>query len=129
MTKINAIYKCKICGNIVEMVHTGEGELVCCRQPMEIQEEKNQNEGMEKHIPVVSKTEKGYLVKVGSVIHPMEENHYIEWIEIILGGKIYRKFLTSDQEPIAEFILDTKEENVIARAYCNVHGLWNRIKK
>jgi len=129
MTKINAIYKCKICGNIVEMVHTGAGELVCCGQPMEIQEEKNQNEGMEKHIPVVSKTEKGYLVKVGSVIHPMEENHYIEWIEIILGEKIYRKFLTSDQEPIAEFILDTKEENVIARAYCNVHGLWNRIKK
>jgi len=124
MTKINAIYKCKICGNIVEMVHTGEGELVCCRQPMEIQEEKNQNEGMEKHIPVVSKTEKGYLVKVGSVIHPMEENHYIEWIEIILGGKIYRKSLTSGQEPVAEFILDTKEENVIARAYCNVHGLW-----
>jgi len=129
MTKINAIYKCKICGNIVEMVHTGAGELVCCGQSMEIQEEKNQNEGMEKHIPVVSKTGKGYLVKVGSVIHPMEENHYIEWIEIILGEKIYRKFLTSDQEPIAEFILDTKEENVIARAYCNVHGLWNRIKK
>ena len=94
MTKINAIYKCKICGNIVEMVHTGAGELVCCGQPMEIQEEKNQNEGMEKHIPVVSKTGKGYLVKVGSVIHPMEENHYIEWIEIILGEKIYRKFLT-----------------------------------
>lgn len=124
MTKINAIYKCKICGNIVEMVHTGAGELVCCGQPMEIQEEKNQNEGMEKHIPVVSKTGEGYLVKVGSVIHPMEENHYIEWIEIILGGKIYRKFLTSGQEPVAEFILDTKEENVIARAYCNVHGLW-----
>lgn len=125
MTKLNAIYKCKICGNMVEVIHTGAGELVCCGTPMEMQEEKNEeNEGMEKHIPVVSKTEKGYLVKVGSVLHPMEENHYIEWIEIIFGGKMYRKFLVAGQEPMAEFFLDAEKEDIVARAYCNVHGLW-----
>jgi superoxide reductase len=122
MTKMNEVYKCNVCGNIVEVLHTGAGELVCCGQPMELKKEKIEEEGDEKHVPVIEKTENGIKVKVGSVPHPMEEAHYIEWIQVIAGGKSYRKFLKAGEAPEAEFPL--KDENVNAREYCNVHGLW-----
>ncbi len=87
------IYKCAICGNIVEVLDGGKGELVCCGQPMEKLTEKTADQGKEKHVPVIEKTANGYKVKVGSVPHPMEEKHYIEWIEIIADGKTYRQYL------------------------------------
>ena len=122
MTEIKQIYKCNICGNIVEVLHAGAGELVCCGQPMELQKEKVEEEGKEKHLPVIEKTETGVKVKVGSVPHPMEEKHYIEWIEVIADGKSCRKFLNPDDKPEAEF--EIKAEIIEARAYCNIHGLW-----
>jgi len=122
MTELKQIYKCNICGNIVEVLHTGVGELVCCGQPMELKEEKSKDEGQEKHVPVIEKTGKGVKVKVGSIPHPMEEKHYIEWIEVITNGESCRKFLKPEDKPEAEFEL--KSEKVEARAYCNVHGLW-----
>jgi superoxide reductase len=122
MTELNQIYKCNICGNIVEMVHAGAGELVCCGQSMELQKENTVDASPEKHVPVVEKTEKGVKVKVGSVPHPMEEAHYIEWIEIIADGKTYRKLLEPGDSPEAEFCIEA--ENIVAREYCNLHGLW-----
>jgi superoxide reductase len=125
MTEINQIYKCNVCGNIVEMVHTGAGQLVCCGQPMELQKENTVDAAKEKHVPVVEKTETGYKVKVGSAPHPMEEAHYIEWIELIVpDGRNCRKFLKPGNAPEAEF--PTNAENVSARAYCNIHGLWQK---
>jgi superoxide reductase len=122
MTELNEIYKCNICGNIVEMTHTGEGQLVCCGQPMELIKEKTQDEGQEKHVPIIEKVDNKIKIKVGSTPHPMEENHYIEWIEIIADDKIYREFLKPGTEPEAEFEITT--ENITIRSYCNVHGLW-----
>ncbi len=122
MTNVNEVYKCNVCGNIVEVLHAGSGELVCCGQPMELLKEKTEDEGQEKHVPVIEKTDTGIKIKVGSVPHPMEENHYIEWIEVIAGGKVYRKFLKPGENPEAEF--EIKAGNVEAREYCNVHGLW-----
>jgi len=123
MTTQKQIYKCNVCGNIVEVLHIGAGELVCCGQPMDLKEEKNDDEGQEKHIPVIEKDEKGFLVKVGSVAHPMEEAHYIEWIEIYINGKCFcRRFLKPGDRP--ESRCDIQAENISARAYCNVHGLW-----
>jgi len=116
------IYKCNICGNIVEVLHVGGGELVCCGEPMKLQEEKIKDEGLEKHVPVIEKTEKGFKVKVGSVPHPMQKEHYIEWIELIAEGKAYRKFLKPEDDPEAEFNIDA--QNVSVREYCNIHGLW-----
>jgi len=122
MTEQKQIYKCNICGNIVEVLHTGGGELVCCGQSMELLKEKRQDIGEEKHVPVIENTETGARVKVGSVPHPMEEKHFIEWIEIIADGIVYRKFLKSGEKPEAEF--EMKAGNIIAREYCNLHGLW-----
>jgi superoxide reductase len=122
MTELNQIYKCNVCGNIVEMTHSGAGELVCCGQIMERKQEKAQDEGMEKHVPVIEKTAIGVVVRVGSVPHPMESEHYIEWIEAITEHRVYRKHLEPGQEPQAEFCLEA--EHIEARAYCNVHGLW-----
>jgi len=122
MTQSSQIYKCNICGNIVEVLHTGVGELVCCGQPMELLAEKTQDLGQEKHVPVIEKTATGMIVKVGSIPHPMEKEHYIEWIEIMAGDRIYRKFLKPGDKPEVEF--DIKGEKVVAREYCNVHGLW-----
>lgn len=124
MTQLNQIYKCNVCGNIVEMVHTGGGQLVCCGQPMELMAEKTQDQGYEKHVPVVEKTAKGIKVKVGANPHPMEKEHYIEWIEIIFDGKTGKKFLNPGDAPEAEFEFVDIPEGLIARAYCNVHGLW-----
>lgn len=122
MTEQKQIYKCNICGNIVEVLYAGGGQLVCCGQPMELLKEKIEDVGKEKHVPVIEKTETGIIVKVGSVPHPMEEKHYIEWIEIIADGASYRKFLKPGDKPEAEFCI--KVEKIEAREYCNIHGLW-----
>lgn len=123
MTQKAQVYKCEVCGNIVEVLHAGAGELVCCGKPMTLMSEKTQEqEGKEKHVPVIEKTEKGVKVKVGQVAHPMEEKHYIEWIELIADGRVLRKFLKPGDAPEADF--EISEENITAREYCNVHGLW-----
>ena len=116
------IYKCAVCGNIVEVIHGGVGELVCCGQPMELLDEKTADAATEKHVPVVEKTDGGYKVKVGSIPHPMEEKHYIEWIELLADGKAYRQFLNPGDVPEAEFGVEA--DLVTAREHCNVHGLW-----
>jgi superoxide reductase len=116
------IYKCNICGNIVEVLHGGAGELVCCDEPMELLDEKTADASTEKHVPVIEKIDGGYKVKVGSVPHPMEEKHYIEWIELLADGKAYRQFLRPGIP--AEAVFNVKAATVSAREYCNVHGLW-----
>lgn len=117
MTERLEVYKCELCGNVVEVLHQGSGDLVCCGQPMKLLEEQTADSAVEKHVPVVE----GKKVKVGSVPHPMADNHFIEWIEIISGDRIYRKFLKPGMEPEALFE-EFKPE--MAREYCNVHGLW-----
>lgn len=122
MTQKLQVYKCEKCGNIVEVLHEGVGQLVCCGQPMKLFTENTVDAAQEKHVPVIEKTEGGYKVKVGSIPHPMEEKHYIEWIELIADGKVYRQFLTPGQQPEAVFFIDASQ--VSAREYCNLHGLW-----
>ncbi len=122
MTERLQIYKCGTCGNIVEVIHKGNGELVCCGDPMKLYVENSVDAAVEKHVPVVEKTGSGFKVKVGSVAHPMEDDHYIEWIEVIVDGISYRKFLNPGDQPEAEFCLEA--ENITAREYCNLHGLW-----
>lgn len=116
------IYRCEVCGNIVEVVHGGVGELVCCGEPMTPLVENTTDAAKEKHVPVIEKTEGGYKVMVGSVPHPMEEAHYIEWIELVADGKAYRQFLEPGQAPEAVFCVEAA--SVTAREYCNLHGLW-----
>jgi superoxide reductase len=116
------IYKCEKCGNIVEVLHEGAGELVCCGAPMKLFKENTVDASKEKHIPVIEKTDGGFKVKVGSIPHPMEEKHYIEWIEAIADGKAYRQFLKPGDAPEAFFKIDAV--NITAREYCNMHGLW-----
>jgi len=116
------IYKCMTCGNIVEVLHGGVGELVCCDKPMELLDEKTADATTEKHVPVIEKIDGGYKVKVGSVPHPMEEKHYIEWIELLADGKAYRQFLEPGDAPEATFRVEA--DSVGAREHCNVHGLW-----
>ena len=116
------IYKCEACGNIVEVLHAGQGELVCCGSPMKLFKENTVDAAKEKHVPVVEKTADGVTVKVGEVAHPMEEKHYIEWIEIIADGSVYRQFLKSGDAPEATF--KVTEDQVVAREYCTLHGLW-----
>jgi len=130
MTQKNQIYKCEICGNIVEVLHEGAGELVCCGQPMKLIKEKVKDDGLEKHLPVVEllpanvcKEGDGIKVKIGETPHPMEPEHYIEWIEIkTADDKIGKKFLKPGDKTEAEF--NTRSKVVEVRAYCNVHGLW-----
>lgn len=122
MTKLLQIYKCEICGNIVEVLHTGAGELVCCGEPMILMEEQTADKTKEKHVPVIEKVEGGYKVKVGSVPHPMQEKHYIEWIQLLDGENGYRKFLKPGEIP--EAVFPVKAEDVSAREFCNIHGLW-----
>ncbi len=122
MAEVKQVYKCEICGNITEVLHGGAGELVCCGEPMKLLDEKTKDEGNEKHVPVIEKTENGVKVKVGSVLHPMEEEHYIEWIAINSDGVTYRKYLKPGDSPEAEFCV--KAENISAREYCSIHGLW-----
>jgi superoxide reductase len=116
------VFKCDVCGHIVEVLHEGQGELVCCKEPMKLLVEGSVDAALEKHVPVIEKIAGGIKVKVGSVPHPMEEEHYIEWIEIIADGKAYRQFLKPGEAPEATFNIDA--EQVTAREYCNLHGLW-----
>ncbi len=122
MTKKLEIYKCEVCGIIVEIIHEGGGKLVCCNQPMKLMEENTVDAALEKHVPVIEKTEDGIKVKVGSVPHPMMEEHYIEWIELIADGRACRKFLNPGDEPEALFKIEA--QTITAREYCNLHGLW-----
>uniref|UniRef100_A0A7C3MAJ6 Desulfoferrodoxin n=1 Tax=Archaeoglobus fulgidus TaxID=2234 RepID=A0A7C3MAJ6_ARCFL len=122
MTEVLQVYKCMVCGNIVEVLHAGRGQLVCCGQPMKLMEERTMDEGKEKHVPVMEREGNRVIVKVGSIPHPMEEKHYIEWIEVIDDGCIHRKQLKPGDEPKAEFVVFS--DKVSAREYCNLHGLW-----
>ena len=123
MTQKKQVYRCEICGNVVEVLHPGAGQLVCCGQAMTLMTEKATDAGNEKHLPVVEKTEKGVKVKVGEVPHPMEDAHYIEWVEIVEEcGNTHRRYLNPGEAPEAEFMVDCKV--VEARSYCNKHGLW-----
>jgi superoxide reductase len=116
------VYKCELCGNMVEVLHGGEGELVCCGEAMVLLKENTVDAAKEKHVPVVEKVDGGVKVKVGDVAHPMEEKHYIEWIEIIVDGKAHRQFLNPGEAPEATFQIEA--DTVVAREYCNLHGLW-----
>jgi superoxide reductase len=122
MANVLEIYKCDLCGNIIEVLHGGAGELVCCGEPMKLMAENTVDASKEKHVPVIEKGADSITVKVGSVPHPMEEKHYIEWVEIIADGKAYRQFLKPGQAPEAVFKVTAKE--VTAREYCNLHLLW-----
>lgn len=124
MTELRQIYKCEVCGNIVEVVHPSGGTLVCCGKPMTLLKENTTDAAVEKHVPVIEKIDGGVLVKVGAVEHPMLENHYIEWIEVHTANKVYRKYLKPGDKPEAVFKLD--EEVLYAREYCNLHGLWKK---
>lgn len=116
------IYKCSVCGNIVEVLFVGGGELVCCTKPMVLQAENTTDASKEKHVPVIEKVSDGFKVKIGSVVHPMEDKHYIQWIQVISGEKSYREFLKPGIAPEAVFKLI--EGSISAREYCNLHGLW-----
>jgi len=116
------IYRCNVCGNMVEMVHPGAGTLVCCNQNMELLAENTTDAATEKHVPVIEKVDGGVKVIVGDVAHPMEEKHYIEWIELIVDGKAYRQFLKPGEAPEAFF--PVTGDKLVAREYCNLHGLW-----
>ncbi|MDX2499105.1 MAG: desulfoferrodoxin [Deltaproteobacteria bacterium] len=116
------VYKCEACGNIVEVIHGGGGELVCCGEPMKLMVENTVDAAREKHVPVIEKVEGGVKVKVGEVAHPMEEKHYIEWVEIIGDGKADRQFFCIGDAP--EAVFKTDAQKISARGYCNLHGLW-----
>jgi superoxide reductase len=122
MAEQKQVYKCEVCGQIVEVLKGGVGELVCCSVPMILLRENTVDAATEKHVPVIEKTDSGVRVKVGSVEHPMEEKHYIEWIEIIADGKTYRQHLSFGEKPEAEFCIQASE--IVAREHCNIHGLW-----
>ncbi|NIA14112.1 MAG: desulfoferrodoxin [Nitrospiraceae bacterium] len=116
------VYKCELCGGIVEVLDGGGGTLVCCNEPMKLREENSVDAATEKHVPVVEAIEGGFKVSVGSVAHPMTEDHLIEWIALVADGKTLRQFLEPGVAPEATFLVDASE--VTARAYCNLHGLW-----
>jgi superoxide reductase len=124
MTKLLQIYKCSVCGNIVEVVFASGGELVCCGQPMELVVENSVDASLEKHVPVLIQEPDGITIKVGSIPHPMEESHYIEWIEVIdENGGVLKKFLKPGDKPEANFCIKTKSKLTV-REYCSIHGLW-----
>jgi superoxide reductase len=124
LAELYGIYRCEICGNVIEVLHAGAGELVCCGQPMKLLTEKTEDAGMEKHVPVVERSDGATRVRVGSVPHPMEEKHFIEWIEILTENGVMRRFLKPGEAPGAEFRVE--EKIVKVRDYCNVHGLWKK---
>jgi superoxide reductase len=119
---INEVYKCEHCGNIVEVVNVGGAELVCCGEAMKLMDEKTADSSTEKHVPLIEKTATGYKVTVGSTLHPMAEDHWIQWIELLADGKVYKQFLNPGDQPVAEFCVDASD--VSAREFCNKHGLW-----
>lgn len=123
MSNLLEVYKCELCGNIVEVIHIGDGELVCCGQPMKLLTENTVDAAKEKHVPVIEVCEGCVQVSVGSVAHPMEEKHYIEWIELVADGKSYRQFLKPGDTPVAVF--NVTASKLTARELCNLHGLWS----
>ena len=125
MTKLRELYKCKICGNVVEIAEQGAPALVCCNQPMEKLEANTVDAAQEKHVPVVEPSDEGILVKVGSVEHPMEEKHSIRFIEVLTKDQVLRAELVPGQKPAAEFRVKP-EEVLEVREYCNIHGLWKK---
>lgn len=122
MAQALEIYKCESCGNIVEVFHAGPGELVCCGSPMVLQVENTVDASKEKHVPVIERGAGTITVKVGSIPHPMEAVHFIEWIELIADGKIYRAMLKPGEAPEATFAVSA--DQVTAREYCTLHGQW-----
>jgi superoxide reductase len=124
MTKLRELYQCNICGNVVEIAHEGADALVCCKQPMEKLIAKTEDQGKEKHVPVVKETAGGICVEVGDIHHPMEEKHYIKFIEVLTADKVIRAELKPGQEPMAHFSV-TRAEVEEVREYCNLHGLWS----
>ena len=123
MAQLLEVYKCNLCGNIVEVVHAGGGTLACCGEDMVLLTENTVDAAKEKHVPVIEKVDGGYKVTIGSVAHPMEEKHYIEWIELIADGKVYRQALKPGDAPTATF--NVTAQKLTARELCNLHGLWS----
>ncbi len=123
MPKQFEIYKCNHCGTIVEVLHEGGAPLNCCGEAMAHIVAGTTDAATEKHVPVIEKTANGYKVTVGSVEHPSTDAHWIEWIELIADGKSYKEFITPGAAPVAEFCIEAAG-TVVAREYCNLHGLW-----
>ena len=125
MTEKEQIYRCNICGNMMEVLHLGTGKMLCCNNQMELLKERSEDMGFEKHRPVIEKTPNGVKVKIGSLPHPMEDNHCIEWVEVIADNQIYRHVFYPGEQPEAEFKIKAEDiSSVKAREYCSVHGLW-----
>lgn len=124
MPELMEVYKCEVCGNIVEVVHGGKNPLACCGKDAKLMKENTVDASREKHVPVIEKTDKGIKVKIGAVPHPMEEKHYIEWIELIADGKVFREYLKPGMAPEATFCVCFTPKTLAAREYCNLHGLW-----
>lgn len=123
MTNSKEIYKCEICGNIIEVLHSGQGELICCNQPMKLQAPNTKDAAIEKHVPQIQELSEGVLIQIGEQEHPMTEEHFIEWIEIQTVNRSHKTFLESGQKPEAIFAI-AKNKITKVRAYCNLHGLW-----
>ena len=124
MAKKGMIYRCSVCGNIVDVLHEGAGTLVCCGQDMEMLQEKEQDQGLEKHVPQIKIEGDTATVTVGDILHPMEDSHYIQFIQLIVDGDTQTKYLLPSQQPITQFKLLKEYKNITAREYCNLHGLW-----
>lgn len=122
MTGLNQIFRCDICGNLVEVLHPGDCELVCCQKDMRALQENAVDASLEKHVPVIAKMERGYRVQIGAEKHPMTPEHRIEWIELLVDKMVLRKYLKPGDDPVAEFSVEGEE--IAARAFCNLHGLW-----
>ncbi len=122
MAERRDIYECTLCGNIIEVLHGGDGELVCCDEPMKKLVAKKADVGREKHVPVIEKADGVITVKIGSILHPMEEKHYIDWVELIADGKSYRQYLKPGDKPEAVFAINAQQ--ISAREYCTIHSLW-----
>lgn len=123
MTELRQVYKCDICGNMIEVVHAAGGSLVCCGKPMTLKKENTTDAANEKHVPVLEEVDGKVVVRIGSVEHPMTPEHHIEWIELHTEDRVYRKYLSVDEKP--EAVFNTSLDKVLyAREYCNLHGLW-----
>ena len=122
MSKQNGIYKCNLCGNIAQIIFAGQANIVCCGQEMSLLTENTVDAALEKHVPAIEKVDGGFKVIVGSVEHPMADDHYIQWVEVEADGRIYRKLLNPGDKPEAVFLIDA--DKVTVREYCNLHGLW-----